>query len=293
MRALASRTHIEVPASQCYWAVIQLPPAARSRSRGHRAETLRHLFQTSLPAPLDDVHVTLLRLTNDAFLACGIDRALLATLVGSDPDTLGPAAPPPDVCDGVAGPVGGINLLHGEFTPAQSLARASRRRLAIGAATLLACVLVIIGAERRTRALEERATSHAIATDRLTRDHGASEGTLPPLMRLTAELRRLSTTAAQLSPGALPRSATLDLSDLLSRWPLGSTLTADSIRVEDGHAALGVRGVAPEDVSALLAHLTRDGTWESEQPHLNRDSQGVQARVTLRASTAVDRGRPQ
>lgn len=283
--------HIEVPPSQFYWAVLTLPRGAGTTSRRHRTECLRHMFQTALPLPIEDVHITLTPLSDGTHLACGIDRELLATLVASRPDSLGPTEPPAGLCDGIACSVKRINVLHGEFTPVRSIARASRRRATLAACAFALCVLVSIGAERRRALFLRREAAHTAALERLAREHGAHATTLSPLMRLTAELRRLQASAAQVEPGAIPRNAAIDLASLLSRWPDDASPTADSIRVEGGVIAIGVRDTTPSGISNLLDQLGGDSTWAGEQPHIVRDRAGVQGRTTLRVAGASTKER--
>lgn len=291
MTSQVTPIHIEIPASQCYWALLTLPRGADTTSRRHRSESLRHMFQTALPLPIEDVHVTLTPLSDGTHLACGIDRGLLASLVASQPDSLGPASPPAGLCDGAALPAPRINLLHGEFTPARSIARASRRRVTLTACAIALCALVSIGAERRRATLLRQQAAHTAALEQLAREHGATATTLSPMMSLTAELRRLQASAAQVQPGAIPRNAALDLAGVLSRWPDNAAPTADSIRVEGGVIALGVRDATPNGISELLNQLGADGDWSAEQPHIVRDHAGVQGKATLRLADASKRER--
>lgn len=279
-------THADIPASQCYWAVLTLPRGVGTATRRHRTESLRHVFQTALPLPIENVHVTLIPLSDGTHLACGIDRELLTTLVASQPDRLGPTAPPAGLCDDLAYPVPRINLLHGAFTPARTLARASRRRATLAACAFALCMLVSIGAERRRAAFLRYETAHAAALERRAREYGATASTLPPLMRLTSELRRLQASAAQVGPEAMPRNAAIDLASLLSRWPDDASPTADSIRVEGGVIALGLRDATPGGISDLLDRLAGDSTWAAEQPHIVRGRDTVQGKTTLRATGA-------
>lgn len=279
-----------IDAAEFYWATLAVPASVRTRGTRDRARALGHLLETHLPVPLEDVHTTYCPLPRGEYIAYAIDRSRLRALVADDPAVALPQRVPNRViADAHEVPVLS-NILHGEFTPRHAL-RSRRRAGAILAASAgLALMLLTLGMERRTAAFKRDAADSHASIERLAGQHAPGSPTIPPIMRLTAETRRLEALRRSAPTESVPLDAAADLSSLLQRWPPSVDAQLETLRVERGTAALSVLFTSAGAASDLIDPFTRDNRWSAAQPTLNTTTHGMRAKVSLSA-VATERAR--
>lgn len=269
----------------------------RAKTTAARNQELAYLFESSLQAPIEQVHAIFHTLRDGRTLACAVKKETLASV---PPTTLAlvPESLPAFLVDNNSGEVNvevdpdDLNLLVGEFAPAP-VRKARKRRIGWGVATLLIVTASIgYGMDRRIRLAEqvsETIASHEAQT--LHRVLGPAPPTVPNVQRrmaLIAERRGLERTRTASQETDLP-DASLSIAAVLREWPeepeariehFGATATAVTIR---GNA------LESQHAQELSDQLSRVPGFEIEQPQFSTARGRVSFTIRLRR---VEKGRP-
>jgi hypothetical protein len=279
-----------IDAAEFYWATLTVPASVRTRGSRDRVRALGHLLETHLPVSLENVHTTYCPLPSGGYIAYAIDHSRLRALVADDPAVALPQRVPNSViADAHEMPVLS-NILHGEFTPRHALRSRRRAGAILAASGALALLLLTLGLERRTAAFKRDAADSLASIEELAHQHAPGSSTIPPIMRLTAEARRLDALKRSAPDESVPADAAADLSSLLQRWPPSVNAQLETLRVERGAAAISVLFTSSEAISDLVEPVTRDDRWRAAQPTLNTTAQGMRAKVSFSA-TATEQTR--
>ena len=296
--------HVVWPADRFYWAVLDgsLVPK-RLLHRRVNENGLGYLFEEELPVPIDRVHAVYVPVTDDRFIACGIEHDhLVENAELSEALTLTPQAFPPDLLSDGDAAVGSFNLLTDRHEPAAVGRERRRLLLASAAAIVLIAIAVAFGAERRigawNRAAAETVAAREEVFDHLYPPQSAAPSSQPSALRLVAELRQLERTrgtAAQPVDSAGPQSGRL-LARLLGQWPAQQPIMTESLSVTPESITLvGLLPTAPA-AQDFVAAFELPAEWEARQPQISAVTNGV--RLTWRVvPTSVSRelsdgGRP-
>lgn len=295
----ATPTSIRWPAERFYFAVLDtsaLP--ARERVTD---EKLRYLLEPELPVALEEVHAVFQRLAPHRWLACAVPQRALDAEIPAAALSLTPTTIPAEflIDTTAAGDLGasspvqpsGVELLTGTREPVAL--RCLRRSVFAGAVAsiLLLAALATVGIERRIaaaeRQLETLRARRATAVTEALGPAGVGQS-LPPELRLTAELRAYRQTRQQ--DASLP--AALDVSEplaeLLRRWPETLATSTRAIVVTDG--TVHVHGtVSQSDAAQSLANATADlSGFAASFPSVQSGPEGVRFALEWRRAVTTN-----
>jgi hypothetical protein len=249
------------------------------------------VLDEQIPVPSAGLHAVGVPLGDGRAVVCAVPRDRLLRLE-SDPlrAELFPSGVPASIDEaarGLAPAPSNFNLLVGEFEPARFRRARRRRVLTAAAATLVVCVVLSIGFERRASHWREVATSARLATDQLVAraDLGGTEASLEVVSASVDRLHAIRTAAAQAAPSP---DAALALAQLLRGWPASASSETQSISIAGGIVSVSttVRG----DPRTFLDALQVPADWTLDEPRLN--SVGDLTRLTLSLRPALKHTRP-
>ncbi|MBT8207359.1 MAG: hypothetical protein KJO18_03715 [Acidimicrobiia bacterium] len=282
-----------ISSNLCYWAVLDGNLVARrGRGRARRRRQLGFLFESALPLPVDDLHAVFERLPGSPprFVACGIEKSRLRNRTTGRDSVLTPSGVPTCIATDIGSAAetlaDRLNLLTGPFEP-PSVRRVRRAWLTtFSFLAMVIAVLVVIGAERRTRQRwdvqaqlndQERHLYESALGPRAT----GSATSQPPALRLVAERRRLERTRGAL-PGVrqIPDVAG-DLAGLLGQWPRELHARTESLTIMPGQITLTAHVASNEEAHELASALGRLPEWTLGQPRVTTTRDGVRAIVRL------------
>lgn len=273
--------HVVWPSERCFFAMLDTRGVRRSW-RGVNDEQLGYLFEDVLPVPIEQVHAIYHPLGRHEVLACGVPRERLEQDLPADAERLTPESVPAHLsCD--LDPRA-LNLLTGEFTPANVRVASRRRSFLAAGACLVVALLLGIGMERRRAHAEAAVETYRLAQDDLLdRALGPAAPGIPKVQRVAAlvgEKRRLEWTRGQ-RPTATPADVSTTFARILERWP-SEVVWVDALNVAKN--AVTVRGFAEQtSVADRIATALRglEG-FDLEAPELRRTPDGVRFTVRLR-----------
>lgn len=272
------------PAERFYWAVID---GSLARGRGRRRRVaLDYLTEDLLPVPVEELHVTYVACEGTSLVACAATREQLREAIARGALGVQPADAPEFLRERLKTLARGLEeleLLSAEFEPPRL--RAARRRVGATLACVCCLGLLVVGVGSHRRAVAARQ-----AIDELNRQRDAMiaaillpdpTATLPPQLRLVAEVRRLEQAHAA-APAVLRRDAAIDLAAVVARWPRGKDLSLDAVNVADDSVTM--RGTAPSsaDAQPLAEALAGLPGWSLDQPQFRSNADDVTFTVVLR-----------
>lgn len=276
-----------LPASACYWAVIEPSAVASSqRSRGQvgiAREYLDALIADELPVPIEDVHTVYARAADASIIACAIDRSRLTELKG-DALRLTPESLPEFVAGREVDP-DELNLLVGAFEPAPLVRERGRARVALVAAAIAMCVLASIGLLRRAGALDREALANdarALSAARASLSAAAPssgnasfrplEVTLSTALFQLREQLGVMRATRSLDPRTSP-DASAPLAALLASMPKAESLRTDSLSVNANGISLNL--ATDHDPQAILARLAAPNGFALTEPRYSTTPGGT------------------
>jgi len=266
-----------VPATACYWAVLDGAAAGGNR----RAQLFA--FEGRVPVPLEELQCARTRCPDGRWVVAALARETLRRHLAEapvrEPWHCGPASVPDALAEHLpATVVQELNFLHGDYEP-RPRRRCRRALLALLAVGLLGAVALLAWGTRQRVAALERAAAQlddrvAAVTGQVLGEPAEGEEALTPADRLRLALRRAG--AAETRGGnreGVPRDLAPLLAQVWSRWPSDVRFQVESLTVQDDR--LGLRGAVPEAADAerlarSLRGLTVDGrTWEVGEPTID------------------------
>ena len=277
---LPTRSHQDpatliIPAERLYWALVQGDAGGARRS----GAALPFAFEAWVPQAIDEVECRFVQLpvmngsdrATGLVLACGIDRAALRSLIdeaessGGAVESVRPGELPACIRGRLpegaewGGLAGQIEFRSGPFDSPRRLRhrrRVSRVLAGSGAATaLLVCAAMLVDASRQHVAAEStrRATRTMIAQALGLSKSIPGAGTVDPVLRLAAEVRRLEQTHDRAASAVLPEDRLATFVGLLASWPTEFPARVDSLQIDQEQ--IGIRGMVrdPLDYERLAA----------------------------------------
>lgn len=283
-----SAHHLRLPPEQFYWALLEVPSAFGWRQPPQ--QQLEYLFESLVPRPIEQVHAIFLRLEDGRYLACALEKEVLAECLHSQPAEVHLLTPSslPACIDTDADP-DRLNVLVRQFE-LDRVRKLRRNILLHAAAFLLACsALLGLGMELRTRQLEHQTSQirHKQA-EMFTSVLGAEslQSRQPPELQLQAQLRQLRQTRSSSTPQLESVDAADSLTALLNNWP-------DTAQTHEDHRALyirtelisitpsvmTIRSLLPDssDAQRLVENFQTLGNWRIREPQLVTTGDAVRA----------------
>ncbi len=277
---------------EVYWGMIDtagLPPIPFGRLRpGIERRRLDHQFDPVLPIAVEEVHAVYHPVGGDRVLACGIGRGKIAVLHAEGWDTVVPGIIPPEVSDRVD-PVD-LNMLVAEFTPAKVARHRSRRRNLVAASLAVAGLILTAGNLRRAGHAQDSMKSLRSQQASLYQEAiGEPDGPMPPAVRMTTELRRLSATRGAKATFDRP-AAELDLQELLACWPRSEEIRVERLFIQPGRIDITAEASDASAVAALVEALGAMNGWQLDSERF--DTSDRSGDETVRARLGYIRSSP-
>lgn len=257
---------VTVPCESLYWAVLDPAPLG---AKSIRPEQRGFLFESEVPAAIEELQCAYAPLADGKVLACGIERERLPSLAGPGVVSLSPASLPDWLPEEVQRQTGAamLELLHGEFEP--SPCRRARRQFGLVAAgSVSACAAILLmGAIGRVRALD--AATALADTRRAELVRAALAGApkraaLPDDLRLEAELRELRGTRSSGAP--LVDDVGPVLAASLAAWPDGVAAQVDGMSVSCAKITMRGQAITMDDLQAIVDGIEAIPGWRTAQP---------------------------
>ncbi len=284
------------PPEGLMWAVLERPATRAQR----RDEALRYAFEPFAPAPIESLETRFTEAkSRGRIVACAVERDRLASwieLEGEDAvRSIRPAAFPDVVVrrlDGVteqelAKLLRALELRTGRFEP-----RRAKRRRTIAAVSILGLLvastaLASVGMRRFGDRAQDEAAAANVATTALVAsalgDPRGAEASLDPLLRLSAEVRRLEKTRNVVAEAILPEDRSAALIDLLAGFPSDVPTRIDQVVIEQD--TLVVRGQVRDAADAERLRLALASSlvgWEEQSAATGRSRDAFAFTLALR-----------
>ncbi|MCA9293220.1 MAG: hypothetical protein KDA20_05345, partial [Phycisphaerales bacterium] len=194
-RTTPGEAPIGLGADACYWAILEHLPDRLSDY------ALLAAFEQWLPLPIDEIEARFVRLGDGKVIACGVEHALLQSLIEQIDDvSLCPTTVPAFVQDAADGidVAKMMEFRRGQYVPSRMAHRRRRQHAGAIALALVTCVIVAGGFWLRAQSAQAQAHAATMATSMLVDAAlglaaGAATG-LDPAQRLDAALRVVNQT---------------------------------------------------------------------------------------------------
>ena len=285
------------PAGRFYWSVLQPEPVAGTLRRARPTrDYLDSLFEEDLPVEIDGLHRVYADFGDGRFLACALSREALRGLPGGT-IALAPQAIPDELGldETCVGP-SAIELLTGDFEPAD-LRRQRFLHALVGIAACIICALLLsLGLLRRASSALTQARDLNADSLALVRLLVPSPGSSPDAdfasasWRLRQELDALRPIHAADADHARSPDARLALADLLAHLPRTPSLRTDVLAVTPQTITLNVATDA--DPQLFLKPLTAPRGWTLDEPRLSasRGDATTSLAIQMRRASVNERG---
>lgn len=292
-----------IPAEQLYWGIIDtsgFPPLAFAMLRPDAVKNrYANQFDALLPIAVEELHVVYHEIGTNSVLGCGIEHDRIHDLRETGLDLVHPASLPSDVYRDLDS--NGINLseldtqllnfLTGNYLPVSVVASRNRRHRWRTAAVLLIAALVSIGNIRRER-------RHAVDVDDLRSQQaelyqaalGTEPSSLPPAVRLTTELRRLSATRGTGGEFTDSADAMLDLETIFRAWPEDARLRVERLSVSADRIDIAAEASATYDFERLIAAMKDLTGWDLKQRRIDQGQGEQPSRARLGFNRSATEG---
>jgi hypothetical protein len=281
-----------IPAEQLYWGIIDtsgFPPLAFAMLRPE-AVRCRYANQLDavLPIAVEELHVVYHPIGEHAVLACGIEHARIAELRDAGTSRVTPATIPELPANSEYPAPESLDLLTGAYLPTSVVKSRRTQSRWIAAGFLLIATLVSIGNLRRGQHHGAAAeTLRARQTELYLSVLGSESSSLPPTIRLTTELRRLSATRGTGGAVADSTDAVLDLESVFRVWPSDTRLRVERLSVSSDRIDIAAEADATLDFERFISATQDLPGWDLKQRRIDQ-GQGDQP---SRARLGFDRDR--
>ncbi len=275
--------HRRIEPDRFYWAVLTIPPRS-IRGAAARRRVLDNLLDTDLPLPVEHVQYASVELPDGRVLACAMTRELLGTLVKDDPLSLSPRELPAWLAtDTCADPImpDRLNLLHGPFEPRRRQQARRHRTRRLSAMAGLLGLAAFVGLERRRSEADLLTQNAELRVAALAEELTSTASSLPPSLRLSAEVRRVQRTSREVAGSSHPESAWPMLRSVLDRWPHDSGVRLESARAEGVALVLILQADRTDLLTSCLGQIGDTTQLQIEQPALATNAGAARATVKL------------
>ena len=267
---------LRIPASTLYWSVLDPKPLGRKEIAPAERPLL---FEADLPVAIEEVQCAFAALPDGRILACGVERARLEEMLGSDPVSAVPDSVP-DWAEAGVDP-GLLELLSGTLEP-RALRRARRRFVLMAAASILLASALAAGAvvAHGNALLRAAAVADERRAELVKASLAGSKSRpgLPDELRLTAELRELRGT--RLADAPVATDAAPSLAEVLAAWPDGVSAQVDSLNVGALDASMRGQARSPEALRQVMDALGAEPGWHVGTPQVRVAKDGVAFTIT-------------
>lgn len=294
MRPIRQGSAILLRTEECFFARLDGLPRRPSESQ------LRFAFEPWLPCPLDTIEArfTTLEQTN-LYVACGVDRGLLASLIEDTEQIHGPLesiipeSVPAWVHEGNREPLpcAAFEYRSGTFESPRSRLRRRIHRAVQALVLAGAFLLAFYGIwQRTTNAVRGENAAQQAAIQLVESVIGPGPSGVDPLHRLQSYIAQVRDRTALISAASQPPIATSRYVSLLSAWPQDLVSETNSLRITED--SIQVRSTLRDlrDHERLLAELGSRlaGCSVSSSSGVPTGASAVRSTIVLRCGEGAD-----
>ncbi|NRA37601.1 MAG: hypothetical protein HRU15_05635 [Planctomycetes bacterium] len=232
-----------ISADQCFWSVLSAEDIGSDQANAYR-------FEAYIPIPVEDVHISSVRLQDGTLLMCALEKTTIAHMIEADLErsaqrcVLAPASGPEFFHQQLsAEELQALNFLHGQFL-AQPIKRWQRGFLLLCAlfVAVVTCIVVVNGWQQQAAAKQYVQESSAAKFDVLRQAFPGVDDRY--LFASFEQARRRLLRAADTTDSANGGSSVALAMQIMQVWPSDISVHIESVNFQK--ARIFIRGYAQE-----------------------------------------------